>query len=152
MTESDSAREGEPSFEWRRGRTIPLREFRFAADTSGGPGGQHANRSATRITLSWRPGSSGSFSEEERARLIEAFAARLTRSGTLQIRSSGERSARRNRQECLDTLGRMLREALRPRRKRTKTRPTRGSVERRLSSKRKRAGVKSGRKKPSLDD
>lgn len=130
------------SFEWRRGRVIPLAEIRFEQHLGSGPGGQHVNRTATRVTLIWRPAESTAFDDAEREVLLAELAPRLTKRGELRLRCASERSARRNRTRCLELLGQLLRDALRPRRARKATRPTRASRERRLEAKRRRSRLK----------
>ncbi len=138
--------------EWRRGRVIPFREFTFRQDPAGGPGGQHANRSATRVTLTWRPLTSESLREHEKLRLGEEWEARLTATGILRIRSGDERSARQNRERCLENLRDLLKSALAPRRTRRKTRPTLASKERRLTEKRQKSRRKDLRRRPGGED
>ena len=133
-------------------RTIPWSEFTFTADTSGGPGGQHANRSATRVSLVWSPGRSAAFSQGERQRLTQAFAHRIDSDGTLRIRVSNERSQGRNKRACLEILEKLIQAGLRPQRKRVATRPTRASKKRRVENKRRRSQTKSQRRKPGADD
>jgi ribosome-associated protein len=139
-------------FVWRGRRRIPWSELTFRQDAAGGPGGQHANRSATRVSLIWRPLASSALSEEEKERVRAALAPRLTSTGILQLRNGDERSARRNRERCLEQLGQLLRDALTPRRRRKPTRPTRASREKRLESKRQRSRKKEGRRPPGRDD
>jgi ribosome-associated protein len=148
---ADSTEEN-PGFEWRWGRVIPWRELGFRQDPAGGPGGQHANRSATRVTLTWNPLRSESLEEREKERIREAWDSRLTRDGALRIRSGEERSARRNRERCLETLRSMLREALAPRRSRKKTRVTAAAREKRLREKRQHAERKARRQPPRDTD
>jgi len=145
----------EPSpdgFPWRRGRAIPWRELAFRQDPAGGPGGQHANRSATRVTLTWRPLASAALRDDEKARLREEWSARLTATGVLRIRSGEERSARQNRERCLESLASLLRAALAPRRIRRETAPTRASKERRIEAKRGRSRTKERRRRPEGDE
>ncbi len=138
----------EDEFSWREGRVISWHELTFRSDTSGGPGGQHANRSSTRVTLLWCPADSAALSHTEKARLQRALAARLSRDGILRIRSSTHRSARRNKQECLEILGELLRNALRPKRRRIPTRPSGAAKERRLEAKHRRSQIKDRRRPP----
>ena len=139
-------------YSWRRGRVIPWRELEFRQDPAGGPGGQHANRNATRVTLSWKPLISTALRAEEIERLRSVWEGRLTSDGTLQIRCGEERSARRNRDRCLEMLGNQLRRDLTPPRTRRPTRPTRASRERRLTSKRQQSQKKASRRRPRPDE
>ena len=138
--------------EWRPGRVIPASELTFRSDTSGGPGGQHANRSATRITLLWNLDETTAFSDLERKRLETALASRRNKEGVVQVRSSSERSAKRNREECLEILAMLVREALKPQRKRVRTKPTKSSVERRLDDKKRRSQTKQQRRRPTGEE
>ena len=141
----------EDEFAWREGRGIPWHELSFRSDTSGGPGGQHANRSSTRVTLLWSPESSTAFSETEKVRLKKALQTRLSREGVLQIRSSTHRSAHRNKQECLENLAELIFNALRTRQRRIATKPSRAARERRLEAKRRRSQAKGRRQPPDPD-
>ena len=88
----------------RAGVAVPLEEIEFRADTAGGPGGQHANRSSTRVELRFRPLESRAFTERHRTLLAEALASRLTADGTLRVVSARERSQLRNRRTALARL------------------------------------------------
>jgi ribosome-associated protein len=125
---------------------IPLDEIEWRFDTSGGAGGQHANRARTRVEASFDVAASPSLSDYHRHRL-------LTKLGeVVRAASNDERSQIRNREVALDRLRTKLADALRDERPRRATRPTRGSKERRLSSKRRRSDVKRERRKPLRDD
>ncbi len=76
---------------------IPLSELRFRFSTSSGPGGQHANRSATRVTLLFDVASSPSLDDETRARLLKKLAHRLDKQGILRIQVQDTRSQKQNR-------------------------------------------------------
>lgn len=139
-------------YEWRPGRVIPWSELNFQQDTAGGPGGQHANRSATRVTLIWHPAASVVFSARERERICTHWASRLSRGGELRLRSGRERSALANRRVCLEQLSRWLEEALVPVRARVATRPTAGSKRRRVQAKTRRGQVKQDRRRPPVEE
>ena len=129
-----------------RSLRIPLEEVEWRATTSGGPGGQHANRANSRVEVRFDVLASSSLGPRQRARLLE-------RIGPLVRASAGEdRSQARNRQVALDRLAARLTEGLRVERPRRPTAPTRGSKERRLSDKRSRADVKRSRTRPGPDD
>lgn len=137
----------------RRGVVIPAEELRETASTSGGPGGQHANRSRTRVTLRWKPGESRALSDAQRARLAARLADRITRSGAVVVHARRFRSRARNRALAREILAELVREALAWRRSRVATRPTRASRTRRLEAKRQRSTVKRrrGRVDPARD-
>ncbi len=126
--------------------TIPESELEFKATPAGGPGGQHVNRSATRVELWWDLEHSPSLDEAQRAMLRERIGHRLDGQGRLRIVSAVHRSQARNRDEALRRFQDLLLRGLTPRKKRKPTRPTRASKERRLAAKRKRAETKARRR------
>lgn len=122
--------------------TIPDSELEFRATRSGGPGGQHANTSATRIELTWNVRSSPSLSDRRRELLLSRIGNRLDSEGTLRLVCDTHRSQHRNRQEVVERFAELVAGALRPVKKRKKTRPPRASKERRLEKKKQRGRVK----------
>ncbi len=144
--------DGTRGLNWRDGRWIPWSEIEITQQTRGGPGGQHANRSATAIDLRWKPDSSCAFSPEEMQELVAHLSSRLDGHGKLRILASDERSAARNRGLALERLAQMIEEGLRPRRTRKPTRPTRSSEEKRLVQKKQRARLKKDRSRRFPDD
>ncbi|HUH03170.1 MAG TPA: alternative ribosome rescue aminoacyl-tRNA hydrolase ArfB [Kofleriaceae bacterium] len=116
--------------------TIPAAELAVAFARSGGPGGQHVNKTETKVELRWRPGDSAVLSERDRAWLLRKLAPRLTGDGELIVVSSGSRSQATNRREAGDRLAEIVRAALIRPKPRKKTRPSRGAIERRLAGKR----------------
>jgi ribosome-associated protein len=129
-----------------KGCEIPLDEIEWRFDPSGGPGGQHANRSRTRVEVSFDVAASPSLTEDQRARL-------QTRLGDVVRAAAGdERSQTRNRAVALDRLRSALAAALREERPRRPTRPSASSTERRLTGKRRRSEVKRSRQSPTRDD
>jgi ribosome-associated protein len=129
-----------------RSLSIPLDEVEWRATTSGGPGGQHANRANSRVEVRFDVLASASLGPRQRARLLE-------RIGPVVRASAGEdRSQARNRQVALDRLVERLTEGLKIERPRRPTAPTRGSKERRLADKRSRSRTKRDRSRPEPDD
>jgi ribosome-associated protein len=131
---------------------IPEEELSFAASRGGGPGGQHVNKVASRITLRFDVANSPSLSDDQRQRLLSTLAPRLTRDGVLMLSSHESRSQVANREEVMRRFAQLLREGLVRPKKRRPTRPTRGSRERRIESKKRRSGVKHGRGKVRRGD
>jgi ribosome-associated protein len=131
---------------------IPAEELRETASRAGGPGGQHVNKASTRVTLRWNAAGSAVLGPARRARLLQQLASRLTRSGELIVHAARHRSRARNRELARERLGELVRNALAQRRPRRETRPTSGSRESRLSSKRRRSALKRGRARPGADD
>jgi ribosome-associated protein len=136
----------------RPGLAVPLEEIEFRADPSGGPGGQHANKSSTRVELRFSPLASRAFSARQRALLAEALAARLTAGGVLRVVSARERSQLQNRRAALTRLAELLARALERPAPRTLTRPTISSKHKRVEMKKRRASVKVRRRKPTGED
>ena len=126
---------------------IPLDEIEWRFEPSGGPGGQHANRSRTKVELSFDVAGSPSLSDHHRQRL-------LTELGDVVRVSAGDsRSQARNRETALDRLRSRLALALRDERPRRATSPSRGSKERRLATKRRRSEIKRQRgQRPGSED
>ncbi len=115
---------------------IPDEEVTFATSRSGGPGGQNVNKLETRVTLRFDLAGSGALSEEQKARLRERLATRITRDGVLQVTSQRHRSQGANREAAVERFAEILRENLREETPRRKTRPSRAAKARRLDAKR----------------
>lgn len=118
--------------------TIPAWELTFSYSPSGGPGGQHANRSATRVTLYFDVANSPSLNAPQRKRIQKRLSSRLDQDGILQLSAQDTRSQYRNREIVLERFEELLREALKPRKRRRKTRPSAAANERRLREKKER--------------
>lgn len=128
------------------GPRIPRWEIIESFSTSGGPGGQHANKVATRVDVTFDAQNSPSLTEPQRARIVR-------RHGPLvQISVDDTRSQARNRALAAERLAERLAAALVVPRRRRATRPTRGSQRRRLRAKRHRSQIKQNRRKPDPDD
>jgi len=131
---------------------LPLAELEFRATRSGGPGGQHVNTSSTRVEVWWDVAASPSLSEEQRARLLTRLATRLDTAGRLRLVSSGTRSQLRNREDVTERLREVVARALEVPRPRRRTKPTRASKLARVEAKRRRSGIKRGRRPPNAED
>ncbi len=130
-------------------------ELEFRATTGGGPGGQHVNRSATRIELRWRPAASESLvhalSPAHCARVVQRLSGRVDSAGVLRLVAAEHRSQRRNRDAAAERLVAIIRAALPDPVPRKATKPTRGAVERRLDEKKQRASKKRDRGQRDFD-
>jgi ribosome-associated protein len=126
--------------------TIPLAEITLRASRSSGPGGQHANVTASRVEASFDVLASPSLSESQRARILARAGPRLV------AVAQDERSQTRNRELALRRLAERLARALTVPRKRRPTRPTAASRTRRLDAKRRAAQRKLGRRPPAADE
>ena len=125
---------------------VPRSELRFSFSASGGPGGQHANRSNTRVELRFDVASSTAFGPGQRARVIERLG------DEVRVVVDDERSQTRNRALAEERLVGRLKSALYVEPPRRKTRPTRGSQRRRVDAKKRRGQTKQMRRKPGRDD
>ena len=136
----------------RRNLMIPARELAESASRSSGPGGQHVNKTSTRVTLRWNIPESAALSPTQRARLMKQLAPRLTRSGTLVIHAGRSRSRAQNREAARERLAEIVRDGLRTSRLRVPTRPGAGARKRRLEDKKRRGVAKQRRLRPRHDD
>jgi ribosome-associated protein len=125
---------------------IDRSELDWLVSRSGGPGGQHANTSDTRVEVRFDVEASGSLGPRQRARLLE-------RLGTVvRATAADSRSQARNRELAIERLRTKLAAGLAVERARRPTRPSRASRTRRIESKRKRSDTKRQRRRPTLDD
>src|SRR5262245_51349285 len=126
---------------------IPDDELEWSYVRSGGPGGQNANKVASKAVLRWNVAASPSLPADVKARLRARQANRITADGDLVLTSQRYRDQERNRQDCLDKLREMIAQAAARPKARRKTKPTRGSQEARLRAKKRRAATKAGRRR-----
>lgn len=125
---------------------VPESELQFRFSTGSGPGGQHVNKTATRVTLLFDVAGSPSLDEETRVRLLDRLASRLDRRGLLHIDVQESRSQWQNRMTAVARFQKVMAEALVEQPERRPTRPTRRSREDRLEEKRRRSDVKRDRR------
>jgi ribosome-associated protein len=130
----------------RAGLVIPAWEVVELASRASGPGGQHVNKSSTRVTLKWSPGDSSVLTEPQRKRLLVALRSRLTREGELVVHADRERSRRRNQDAARQRIAELVRDGLEVPRHRRATAPTRGSKLRRKETKQQRGSLKKQRR------
>ena len=126
--------------------TLPGWELTETFTTSGGPGGQHANKASTRVELRFDVARSSVLSAAQKRRVSDQLGS------VVRVVADDERSQSRNRELARQRLAQSLLDAMMPPRRRHPTRPSRGSVERRLVGKRQRSERKASRRRPSTDD
>jgi ribosome-associated protein len=129
-----------------RGVDIPLEEVELRASRSSGPGGQHANVTASRIEAVFDVAASQTLSDEQKRRVMARCGPRVT------AVAQDARGQARNRELALERLRERLSNALHVPRSRRPTKPTRASRERRLESKRRQSTRKSNRRRPPSSD
>ena len=130
----------------RPGVAIPLTEIELRTSRSSGPGGQHANVTASRVEAVFDVHASSVLTEAQQARIAARLGPRVTAS------AQDTRSQMRNRELALERLADRLAAALEVARPRHKTRPTATSRRKRVDSKKRRGETKRGRRRPSADD
>jgi ribosome-associated protein len=132
---------------------IPVSELHFQFSRSGGPGGQHVNRSATQVELTFDVAESPSLTEAQRARILSKLKSYIDSRATLHLSSQTTRSQHRNRVEVVERFQQLLQQALHIPKRRVPTRPPPQVKEQRLSEKRRKGAIKEGRarKRPEME-
>ncbi|MDJ0959512.1 MAG: alternative ribosome rescue aminoacyl-tRNA hydrolase ArfB [Acidimicrobiia bacterium] len=129
---------------------IPANELEWRFDTSGGPGGQHANKAATRVELRFDLGRSEVFPADMRRHMLDQLGSRV-RDGVVTVSVDESRSQYRNRVTARRRLAELLAESMRMPTARRPTRPSRAAKRRRSEAKRRRSETKRLRRRPELD-
>jgi ribosome-associated protein len=129
-----------------RSCAIPLDELEWRFTGSGGPGGQHANTSNTKVEVRFDIENSPSLGPRQRARLVERLGP------TLRVTASERRSQLQNRELALDRMRSRLAEALHVNPARVASRPSRAAKQRRVEQKRHHGEIKRARRRPSESD
>ena len=130
---------------------IPDSELEVRVSRSSGAGGQHVNKTASRVELVWNIDSSSVLSEDQRSLLRNQLSSRLSSEGSIRVVSSETRSQHRNRERAEARLADLIRKALTPRKKRKPTRRPRSADEARLASKKLHSKKKLERKRDLTD-
>jgi ribosome-associated protein len=125
---------------------VPLSEIELRTSRSSGPGGQHANVTASRVEAVFDLGESASLTDSQRQRLRARYGDRVT------AVAQDARSQARNRELALERLREKLAAGLVVPRRRRATRPTKAAKEKRLDTKRRRSARKAARRRPSIED
>lgn len=131
--------------------SIPMTEFELSYVRSSGPGGQNVNKVSSKAVLRWNLAASP-LPEEAKERFAALYPSYLTERGEVVLTGQRFRDAPKNRDDCLEKLRQMLRAALTKPKKRIPTKPTRGSIRRRLADKAKHAAKKELRRPPRRDE
>ena len=130
---------------------IPRSELDVRVSRSSGAGGQHVNKTSSRVEIFWNIRASRALSDEERSRLLDKLSSKLTTEGSIRVVASDMRSQSRNRDLAEERLADLVRRALVIPRKRRPTKPTRASKEARLEEKKRHARKKRDRQQKPFD-
>ena len=133
-------------------RDCLAKEVKYRTSRSSGAGGQHVNKTETRVELLWSPATSSCLDEVLKQRLIFRLRNRISYAGVLSLASEKYRSQVRNREEVFERFFQLVQLALLPPKKRLSTRIPRGSREERIRQKKYRGTIKQNRRKPLRED
>lgn len=131
--------------------SIPRQELELRVSRSSGAGGQHVNKTSSRVEIFWNIVSSRALTDDQRARLRQKLAVRLTSDGSIRVVASDTRSQTRNREIAEERLAEVIARSLVVPRKRKPTKPTKASREARLEDKRRQSSKKRERSERSFD-
>ena len=128
--------------------TIPQEELEITTSRSSGAGGQHVNKTDTRITVRWNIKNTIALTDEQKSYLLERLQARITSDGDLIVHNSVSRSQLQNKKNALNNLAAIIRNGLAVQKKRIATKVPKALKEARLKSKSHRSTIKQMRSKP----
>ncbi|MBJ80548.1 MAG: aminoacyl-tRNA hydrolase [Myxococcales bacterium] len=132
--------------------SLPFEELEFRTSRSSGPGGQHANKTETRVSLRWNIDQSKALTESQRRRLKQNLASLLSAEHELILSVEDFRSQHRNKALAAERLVLTLRKALRRKKRRIKTKPSKSAIAKRVDSKKRIGAKKRLRRRASTDD
>lgn len=128
-----------------------IKELSFKATRSSGAGGQHVNKVSSKVELTFDLEKSKELSDEEKELLLKYLATRLTKENVLILQCDESRSQHKNKEIVVDRFIKLVTTGLIRPKKRKRTKPSRSSIQKRLTSKKKLSNKKSTRKKPDLE-
>ncbi len=128
-----------------------IKELKFKAIRSSGPGGQHVNKVASKVELTFDLLHSVFFKDDQKELLSKNLATKLTKEKVLILHCDESRSQHRNKEIVIDRFVEIIKKALLVPKKRKKTKPSKSAIQKRLTSKKKLSEKKGSRKKPTID-
>ena len=131
----------------KNGIIIPEHELEISASRAGGPGGQHVNKTSTRITVRWNIAQTVALTPEQKQRVLANLSSEITTNGDIIIHSSASRSQQQNKKAAVDLLATKIRKALYVPKKRIETKVSKSTKERRLEKKKQQSSIKKMRSK-----
>jgi ribosome-associated protein len=129
-------------------RACLMKEVKFRTSRSSGPGGQHVNKTESRVELLWSPQESECLNNLQKYRVNRSLKSRITDEGLLILGSEKHRSQYQNKQEVKERFLSLIIASIKPPKKRRPTSPTRSSVEKRIKNKKSRGEIKRSRNAP----
>lgn len=132
--------------------TIPGSELFYRASKSGGPGGQHANKTSSKVTIDWNVDLSEALTNLQRIRIQRNLAHRISAEGMLSVSVDESRSQHQNKDIARKRLAELVRKALQVKKFRVATRPSKAAKARRIDQKKRRGDKKKMRSKPTPND
>ncbi len=136
----------------KNGIIIPEHELEITSSRSGGAGGQHVNKTSTKITVRWNVKNTNALNDDQKQRVLEKLSSQLTAEGDLIIHSSATRSQEQNRKMALVRLAQIISKALHVPKKRMATRVSQGAKAARLEEKSHRGMIKKLRTKKFFEE
>jgi ribosome-associated protein len=130
---------------------ILISELTFKAVRSSGPGGQHVNKTASKVEVSFNLETSAAISEIEKERIRNKIPTKISSEGIIMLQSGETRSQHRNKAIVIERLIELLQQNLKVAKPRKKTKPSKSVIEKRLKSKKENALKKSSRRPPKID-
>lgn len=130
---------------------ILISELNFKAIRSSGPGGEHVNKTASKVEVSFNLENSQALSETEKERLRNKMPTKISSEGTITLQCGETRSQHKNKAIVIERLIELLHKNLKVAKARKKTKPSKGAIEKRLKSKKENALKKSSRKPPKIE-
>ena len=125
---------------------IPNDEIQWSSARSSGPGGQNVNKVSSKAILRWNLSKSALLDDESRANFLKLYPSHCTKDGDVLVMSQKTRDLLKNKEDALGRLLKMLEKAAKKPKRRIPTKPTRGSIERRLETKKRNAQRKESRR------
>lgn len=126
---------------------IPKSEFIFSFAKSSGPGGQNVNKVNTKVTLTWEYLTSKAITNAVKKRFEQKYSRYITKEKLVKMTSQRYRNQSQNISDCVEKLHDLLQKVAKPVKKRIGTKPTRGSVEKRIKTKKGKSDIKKNRQK-----
>lgn len=132
-------------------KALAVQELNFKAVRSSGAGGQHVNKVSTKVELTFDVLNSNALSDNEKEQIYRKLGNKLTKEYVLQLQCDESRSQHKNKDLAIKRFIETMENALKVKKKRRKTKPSRSSIEKRLKAKKKNALKKANRTRPDLD-